>query len=661
MAHWVMDIETLVNCFTVVFESHNSNERKIFVIHKLRNDALKLLEFLDSNIKNKEKHIGYNNLAFDAQVIEYIIQSKKSILGETSADEIARSIYKYAQEVIDKSNKGDFLDYPSWALSIDQIDLYKLNHWDNAAKRSSLKWIQYSMDWHNLLDMPIHHTQEITTKKQINEIVKYNINDVASTKRILELSKSAIKLRSKLSKDFKKNLINASEAKISKEIFANYLSKEMNISEKELKKMRTARFKIEVGKIILDYIKFTTPEFKELLKRFQELEVYASNLKGSFKEVVHYKGVETHFGLGGVHGARQPGVYESDDDYVIMSSDVTSFYPNLVIRNKWSPKHIPKHAFNKLYESFFDSRKKIPKSNPWNYVYKLLLNIVYGLSNDNNSFLYDPQLTMQITINGQLSLMMLYEKIMENIPGATALMQNTDGIEIKIPRKYKSRYLKICNNWEKLTNLNLEHETYDTLVLADVNNYIGIFTAKEVNQEEYEKNQKENPHYLFKIKDGKHYVSAVKLKGRFDFMDLALHKNKSGLVIRKGIHAFFVNNMLPQDYVKSNQNIFDYCLASRVKGDWKVFIAQVENGKYKIKPSQKTNRYYISNKGVKILKNKGGSWIKTESKHWMQTVFNKVEHKDFKEYDVNLNYYISAIEKEIVKIHNSAPNQFLLF
>ena len=106
-----------------------------------------------------------------------------------------------------------------------------------------------------------------------------------------------------------------------------------------------------------------------------------------------------------------------------------------------------------LYEWFFDERKKIPKSNPMNYVYKIILNSTYGLSNDKNSFLYDPEFTMRITINGQLTLMMLYEMIMEAIPEATPLLQNTDGIETIIPRSSEEEYLKVCARWEAANRL----------------------------------------------------------------------------------------------------------------------------------------------------------------------------------------------------------------
>ncbi len=38
MRHWVMDYETLANCFTGVFEHYKTQETEIFVIHDLQND-----------------------------------------------------------------------------------------------------------------------------------------------------------------------------------------------------------------------------------------------------------------------------------------------------------------------------------------------------------------------------------------------------------------------------------------------------------------------------------------------------------------------------------------------------------------------------------------------------------------------------------------------
>ena len=102
---------------------------------------------------------------------------------------------------------------------------------------------------------------------------------------------------------------------------------------------------------------------------------------------------------------------------------------------------------------------------------------------------------MRITLNGQLSLMMLYEMICERIPEAFGLLQNTDGVEIRIPRNKQELYLEICKEWEEMTQLNLEHDTYQKLILGDVNNYIAVNTFKSVDITTWRKVKEENPHY----------------------------------------------------------------------------------------------------------------------------------------------------------------------
>jgi len=663
MRHWVMDYETLKNCFTGVFEHYKTTETKVFVVHDLRNDLNDFISFLNENINNKEWHISYNGLAFDGQVTHYILDNHKSWLN-LSGCEVANIIYKYAQRCIQKSNAKEFSDYPQWKMKISQIDVFKLHHWDNPAKRSSLKWIQYSMDWENILDMPIHHETEITTQKEIDVILEYCVNDVRSTKEVYNRAKSQIGLRKELTKTYGINMFSASEPRISKEIFGYYLSRNLNIPKKDLRKMRTYRDTIKVKDIILPCVSFTSDEFKTLHNRFKTLEVDAASLKGGFKYYIDYKDVKTHFGLGGAHGANSKGMYESTEDLVIMSSDVTSFYPNLAIKNKWSPEHFPKDEFCNQYEWFFEERKKIPKSNPMNYVYKIILNSTFGLSNDVNSFFYDPELCLRITINGQLTLMMLYEQIMERIPGAVALLQNTDGVETIIPREYIDLYMEICKEWEDKTNLNLEHDEYQKLVLADVNNYIGVNNYIDVDITKWREVKQKQPHYLFKVKNDKFSYAPVKLKGRFDFHELQLHKNKSKLVIPKAIYQYFVHDILPEDYLNKNKNILDYCIGGKSKGDWKQIARHIKNGSLVEDELQKINRYFISSIGKKIVKvNKtDGREIQLESGQWLQTVFNKmtVEPK-WENYNINKSYYMQAIESEINSIITINNNQLKLF
>ena len=631
--HWVMDYETLKNCFIGVFEDVKSEHQEIFVCHKSKNDIVDLIHFLKRNQSLNEWHISFNGLAFDSQITEHILRNEDQLIyGFGDGDEIARWIYGKAQETIQRSNDREFAMFSPKDLSIRQIDIFKLNHWDNPAKRSSLKWIQYTMDWKNIIDMPIHHTSEVESS-QIPEIIRYCINDVKSTKKIMHLSKEQINLRKALTEEYDIDLFSASEPRISKELFLHFLSKETGIKKYDLKQMRTQRDQIIFKDIILPYIEFKTATFQNLLKKFQEVILYPGETKGGFKYSVQYKGVKTDYGLGGIHGARSSKVYNSSDDMIIMSSDVVSFYPNLAIRNNWAPAHLPKQEFSQLYEWFFEERKKIPKSDPKNYVYKIILNSTYGLSNDENSFLYDPQFTMSITINGQLSLSMLYEMICEEIPGAVPLMQNTDGLETMIPREYEAQYMDICARWEKMTNLLLEHDKYSKIVLGDVNNYIAVNEA------------------------GK-----SKCKGRFEYKDLALHKNKSFLVIPKALHAYFVEGVKPEKFIKENLNIFDFCGGVKIKGDWKFIEHKVTNGLYEEQSLQHTIRYYVSKTGSKIIKknNSDRREIQVEAGKWMQSLMIDYVEKPFEEYDINYDYYLEKIRKEINSLEPFS-NQLSLF
>ena len=224
--------------------------------------------------------------------------------------------------------------------------------------------------------------------------------------------------------------------------------------------------------------------------------------------------------------------------------------------------------------------------------------------------------------------------------------------------------MQICEEWEKTTNLELEHDEYQKLVLSDVNNYIGVNNFVEVDITKWREIKQSQPHYVFKVDNDKFSFAPVKLKGRFDFHDLQLHKNKSKLVIPKAIYEYFVNNVLPHDYLDTNKNILDYCIGGKSKGDWKQVARSIEGGVLKEEDLQKINRYFISKSGVKITKvnKKDGREIQLEAGRWLQTVYNdmKVEPK-WENYNINKVYYLQAIESEIDSILSVSANQLKLF
>ena len=126
--HWVMDYETLCNCFVAVFEHYtDDNLTKVFTIYDTQNDFPSLVKFLNDCRDLNQWHISYNGLAFDAQITQHILSNQKTLLKlPTSA--LITDLYKYAQSVIEKSNKGEFQQYSPRQLKIRQIDLFKMNH-----------------------------------------------------------------------------------------------------------------------------------------------------------------------------------------------------------------------------------------------------------------------------------------------------------------------------------------------------------------------------------------------------------------------------------------------------------------------------------------------------------------------------------------------------
>jgi len=635
---WIYDYETIQNCFVAVFTGYSSSDTRIFVVNRDRNDLPDFLDFLDDNIAYKDWHLGYNNLAFDAQITEFILENRDELY-HLSSDDFTATIAQYASSVIGKSNRGEWLDYPEFKLSIPCLDIFKLNHWDSMAKRCSLKWIQFSMDWFSVEEMPHHYTEPVLTDTVLDSIIRYCINDVRSTKQIFVLKNpkgeqvmaSQINLRAQLSADYNLNLYSASEPRISKEMFLHFLSQKLGKDKKEIRVMKTERDNVVVRNIILPSIAFTTPEFTGVFNWFKSqivnttIDIEQTETKGP-KYRMMYKGVPTDYGLGGLHGCIKSGIYTAGHGKKILSADVISFYPNLAIKNEWSPLHIPKKDFCELYEWFFEERKKYPKTSPLNYLFKIILNSTYGLSKHKYSFLYDPEFTFRITINGQLQLSMLYEMIATRIPNAQPLMQNTDGLEFIVDEKDEKLFYEICKEWEELTSLQLETVEYDKMIIGDVNNYIAVYT------------------------DGK-----TKCKGRFEFEELALHKNKSHLIIPKALHAYFIYGKEPREFLQENRNIFDYCAGAKLKGNWFFEKRGVIDGKYTAEKLQKLVRYFVSNTGVKLIKcNPDGREIQLESGKHMQTIFNLYEKKPWEQYDVNEKYYLNKIYDEIQKIEKSS-------
>lgn len=623
---WVYDIETIKNCFTLTAINVNTEEIVKFVLHSERDD----LNDLINHLEKVKLYIGFNNIAFDGQVIQFILNSLvKWKNNKLNIETIVTEIYSYAQEVIENSNLGLFPEFKEWELTIKQLDLYKIKHFDNKAKIQSLKGLEFWMKYPNVQDMPIKHSESVDIS-QINEILDYNLNDVLATYEFYKLCKSEIELREDLSKEFNLNLLNANDPKIGAEIFAKLLSEDMKMDKKDLKQLRTYRSSINIGEIILPYIKFKSQEFNKLLDSLKNKII--TETKGSLDHSIIYKQFKYDFGAGGIHGCIEPGTYKLEEGYIIEDIDVSSFYPNLAIVNGFRPEHLGE-SFNRIYKYIYDERKKIPKKDPRNAAYKLMLNGVYGKSNSKYSYLYDPKFTMSITINGQLLIALLAETLVDET-NCQVLQVNTDGITIKYKDCHKDLVKEICNNWCSLTGLDLEYALYNQMTIMDVNNYIGVYTDNK-----------------------------VKYKGLFELTKES-HKDTSFNIVPLALSNYFIKNISIEDTIKTHKDIYDFCGKAKFKGKDYGITEYIKKSKFnnedyyeKIREKQqKTTRYYISTNGATFVKiyNKGSEEF--INKGYLVTIFNK--YKEQKDYLINYSFYINECYKILNIIE---PKQLKLF
>lgn len=306
---FVFDLETFPNYFLAAFKSVKDQKQYSFEISDRINQSKELYEFFHIRCGGL---IGFNNINFDYPVIH------KTVLINTN--HTAQTIYKEVQNIINAK-------YSSiWESDtiIPQLDLYRIWHYNNKNKRTSLKWLEFAMRLSNVEDLPYKVGTNLTFE-QMDHVKEYCFNDIDATYKFYLKSLKHIELRKFYTNHEKLSLMNDSEIGMSKKIFGKYLSKEMGISIKELNSLRTYRKKINIKDIIFDYIKFNDEINQSTLKKFND-SIWEYNLDeekalNSIKFSVKYKNVIREYAEGGLHSFGKAGIYETNDDYILVDVD----------------------------------------------------------------------------------------------------------------------------------------------------------------------------------------------------------------------------------------------------------------------------------------------------------------------------------------------------
>ena len=491
----INDIETYPNCFLISFLQISTGKVRVFEMSPWKNDWAEFKLFARNCQDGFIRWVGFNNYYFDYPVIHYMLSKYK--LGTYDGAVLAKAAYAKAQELI-QAGKDEKFTQIIWDNNqlVPQVDLYRIHHFDNVARSTSLKVLEFNMRSETVEDLPFDYKKPIT-QEQSKKLISYNIHDLKETEKFYHKSKEMIEFREKLSAKYERNFLNHNDTKIGKDYFIMELEKAgvkcYNFDDGSRAPNQTKRPVIKIRDVIFPYVQFKRPEFNAVLawmKRqeisqtkgvFTELDIEGlrdleqyTNMKMVKKKIKNLNcivdGFQVDFGTGGIHGSIESTIVEEDEHYALIDYDVTSLYPSIAIVNEVFPKHLTK-KFCSVYAQLKADRVSYKKGTPENAMLKLALNGVYGDSNNQFSVFYDPQYTMTITINGQLMLCMLAERYLE-IPSVKLLQLNTDGITLKVARKDEHLIEKANEEWMKMTKLQLEKARFSRLFIRDCNNYI---------------------------------------------------------------------------------------------------------------------------------------------------------------------------------------------
>ena len=624
----VYDLESLSNLFTYTGYRSKIDTWYQYVICKWRCDAKILYEHL---IKEKFVQCGFNNLAYDYPLLHHFLRHWKGEYEYSYGQELAQALYAKSQYLIEEL----FTEVKK--PLIPQIDLYKIWHYNNKARTQNLKGLEIQMRMENVEEMPIHHTHWCQEGDE-ELILEYNKNDVIATYKFLLVTlgrtdyslykgKNKLQLRNDLNKKFHVNVTNMGDVPMGEELMLQLYARETHQNPYYLKKSGgTSRSIINLKDCIPFWANIKTKEFGKFLNQIKQTSIKGE--KGEFQFSVIYHGTKFDFGLGGTHSCIEPGVYESDDYWMILDLDVSSLYPSIADSLKLYPEQLGPE-FMELYSKFIKIRineKHKPKNERDNVLiegYKLVLNGCYGKSNEEKSFLYDPMYTFKTTIAGQLFISMWVERMVEMVPELVVLQTNTDGITIRIPKHKLELIRQVNNQLTKETSLVIEEAFYSKMCIRDVNNYIAV----------YEDSTKENEH--------------IKLKGDFE-VDKEYHKDPSMRIVPLAVKNYFVYGIPIEETIIKDRDIFNFCMQLKTNSSSNAFFRHLVDGKITDEKLGRMTRYLVckgKDSGI-LLKRFEDGRITGVNVGYSVIVFNKAYHLDnWDDYNLDYQFYITEANK----------------
>lgn len=457
------DVECFPNYFMVGFKHHVT--RKYHALEMIEGgpalDTATLRRLL-----LQYRHVTFNGLNYD------MVMLMLAMKGKTCRELKAASDYIIQQRMRGWQSEKHF-DAPVWK-TIDHIDVQEVA----PGVMISLKKYGARMHAKHVQELPYPHDSIITPEMR-PVVVRYNENDLDTTGQLLDkLTKGkddVIGIRELIGADIEQDLRSKSDAQVAEALIRAKVSKLKGeqVYKADIPAGTTYRYQAPA------FLKFQTPQLQEVFESI----VAADFVVGASGKVLMPKALEGRkvklgtntfkMGVGGLHSTEQSACHVRRPGKILRDVDAVSFYPKLIIECGFYPPNMGE-AFATVYRDLYERRIAAKKAGHKTTMQtlKIALNGSFGKLGSPYSVLYAPDLLIQVTVTGQLSLLMLIERF--EAAGITVVSANTDGIVVHYDEALEPMQRAIVSQWGREVGLDTEETNYRALFSRDVNSYLAI-------------------------------------------------------------------------------------------------------------------------------------------------------------------------------------------
>lgn len=363
---------------------------------------------------------------------------------------------------------------------LDMIDLFEIPpRAPQALRPDSLKSYMGKMHCRTIQDLPLAHWAPVLPfmRKVIDD---YCGNDLEGTAWLYRQFETQIKQRVDIGEEYGIDVRSKSDAQISEAI----IKKQLTFKPQRPTIPVGTRFKYDVP----NFIYFQTPELQNLLEVIKRQEFVLGGggavlLPAELEDLRVQVGSNSYtVRIGGLHSCETVQHHlATNGDTQLTDIDVASWYPRLIDVLGLFPEQIGPGflaIFRKLMRMRLEAKKAGNKKLA--NMLKIVINGCYGKLGSIFSVLFAPKLMLQVTITGQLALLMLIEAMELNF--IKCVSANTDGIVLKYSAAQNATRTAIMKWWESVIGAELEESPYLAIFIRDVNSYIAFKPDGEVKK-----------------------------------------------------------------------------------------------------------------------------------------------------------------------------------